>query len=523
MERTQDTLHLRWPEAACLALAAGTALAVGLANLARPDLWHDELVHVFVAKYIAAHGTPVLPSGIFYPSSLAYNYLLGAVVALFGDGAFAVRAPSAILSVVNVLVVFLLARRLFGTPVALLSAFALALSPWSVAWARQARMYTLQSTAYLLALYWAWDALQAPALRKACVATAGAVAAYWLGVLCSYQFILALGSIGGYVILAGAGERAGLYPRVLTGKAVAAALLLCGLLGVITLAGLLFNPNATDQAAVFQTGLGGRLPDPQRLVRWYYLRWLSDNLSLGFLISAFLGTALVLVKERQRGLYLALGFWAPVLVLTFLIGYRRERFMFFVFPCYVTLFSYAIVEMFRWLRAYRRSTLHAVLAAAVLLFGVRLGVSAGKLVLDTMVTAQGADTTLAVKHQQWRGPCEYVKHHRTDEVVLTTMALPVLYYAGAVDNWFPNRYTRWEAQESGLPGLASLDELKSFIAEHPRGFFLADQERFEKWRRHGDLPDLGAEVSWVEEHMTRVQEGSSEDVTLFTWGNAASK
>ena len=518
MQGVSNAGRINWLLGAGVLIACGTALTLSLAHLSRPDLWHDELVHVFVAKHIAAHGTPALPSGVFYPSSMAYNYLLGGAVALLGDGSFAVRAPSALLHALNVLLLFLLTRRLFGNSVALVAAFALAASPWSVAWARQARMYTLQSTAYLLLLWWAWEALQAEHGRRAAWAALLAILAYWAGVFSSYHSILALGSVGAFLCLAAAGERAGLYPAEPRRRHYAIGLLACVALGVMTVAGLFLNPNPTDQAAVFQTGLGGRLPDPQRLVRWYYLRWLSENLSLGFLLAALLGTALLLFKEKQRGLYMALAFWAPVLVLTFLIGYRRERFMFFCFPCYVALFSYALVQMARFMTQFRRSAGHAVLGAAILLFGMRLALSAEKLTLDAVHVARGDNTTLAVKHQQWRKPCEYVKQHWSGETVLATMALPVMYYLGHIDNWFPNRYTRWEYQESGLPGLGSLDELQAFILEHPKGYYLADEERFEKWRGHGDLPDLGREVAWVEANMTRIDEGSSDDVALFSWG-----
>ena len=54
----------------------------------------------------------------------------------------------------------------------------------------------------------------------------------------------------------------------------------------------------------------------------------------------------------------------------------------------------------------------------------------------------------------------------------TTSYLPVKYYAGRVNEWYPSRAVPWEAVESGLPGLPGLPELEVFVAAHPRGRLL---------------------------------------------------
>jgi len=499
-----------WLESGALALAIVFLLLLAFSNLAVPSLWHDELVHVYVAKNIAEHGWPALPSGQFYPSSLAYNVLLGGVVALFGDGPMAVRSPSVLLSALNVLLLYLLARRLVGRPAALVAAFALALSPWQVAWAREARFYSLQATAYLLVLWATWQAFQAPSPRVAARWAAAAVVAYTLGMLTSYHSILFLGTVGGYAILMGLSEK-----RLRSRWTVAAVV--CTVLGLLTIASLFCIPNRADQAAVFSTGLGGRIPDPQRNVRLYYPRWLIENLSTGFFLLAVLGTGLLPWKERRRGLYVALAFWVPVLVLTFLIGYRRPRFMFFAFPLYTLLCAYALVQLAQWAGLYRRSRWHAVAAAGILVFGLRLGLSAARLTGDSIEAAGGAHVTLAQRHPQWQKPCAYVRAQAEGHSILATTFLPVYHYAGRVDNWFPNRYTRWEEQESGMAGLASLDELQAFLLVHPKGFFLAESARWEMYAGHSQLTDLKAEVQWVEAHMRRIPEACSADVTVYAW------
>ncbi|MBN2307691.1 MAG: hypothetical protein JXR94_01895, partial [Candidatus Hydrogenedentes bacterium] len=70
----------------------------------------------------------------------------------------------------------------------------------------------------------------------------------------------------------------------------------------------------------------------------------------------------------------------------------------------------------------------------------------------------------------------------------------------------------WEHIDSGLPGLAGVEELAAFMAEHPRGYFLAE------WRRFGHWKFLADDVRWVEEHMIRLDDASSPDVTVYAWG-----
>jgi uncharacterized membrane protein len=275
------------------------------------------------------------------------------VIKVFGDGAFAMRFPSVLAGCVNVVLLYFIVRRLFGRTVAVVTIFAFALSPWNVAWARQARNYALQTTSYLSFCLLGWCALETQDRRAACWLGAGAVVAYCVGISASFHSILFLGSVGGYAIL-----RWVFSPpdRQRYGLAIG----LCFVAGVLTIGGLMLNPNASDQSAIFVTGIGGTLPDPQRLIRWAYVRWLGENFSFGVLLTAFWGTGLALLREKRRGLYGVLAFWVPLLILTFLIRYRRPRFLFFAFPFYVCLSSYAMVQLALFCRHYRRSVLHGL-------------------------------------------------------------------------------------------------------------------------------------------------------------------
>jgi hypothetical protein len=159
--------------------------------------------------------------------------------------------------------------------------------------------------------------------------------------------------------------------------------------------------------------------------------------------------------------------------------------------------------------------LHTGAAALILVFGARTALSTACLVEDSVSVARGKTDTLAGSHPDWRTACAYVRAHGNDGAVLTTSYLPVLYYAGRVDDWYPSRVVVWEYAESGLDGLKTLDDLKAFVVQHPRGYFLAEYRRFEH------APYFAEDIAWVTANMRRIDEASSRDVTVYAWGTGS--
>lgn len=516
---TQDpaTGSLAWTawEVALLAGILCLSATLGFANLAAPSLWHDELVHVFVARNLLEHGTAQLPSGEPYYSGAVFNTVLAGTMAVAGDGEFAVRAPSVLFGMFNILLLYLLVRAWAGRSVAITAALLLTLSPWSVAWARQARFYTLQQTCYLATLGMFWNALaQRDASKRALGYSLAALASFLLAVLTAYHSILFLVPLGSYLLLhfAARHRRADLY--FLAGIAVAGVL-------ALFLMRLLMNP--TDvQATTTHSGLGLHLDSMFTWNRWYYLGWLEQNLSTGFFLLLFPGALLLVTRHGWRGAYWLLAFAGPLLALTLLLEYRWSRFIFFAYPAAVLFQAVALVAAVQAVARFRRGIAHATLALCLLLFLLRLARSAADLTADSVAVARGADTTLATHHPQWRTPCRWVGRQAGNPAILATSFLPVQYYTGRVDDWFPNNYFGWESQDSGLPGLGSIEALSQFMQTHPSGYYIAESERFERWRQHGAVRDeLAPMVEWVRTHMTRIPAASSADVSVYAWGAAA--
>jgi len=494
-------------EIALLCAAILLSLVLGFAHLGVPSLWHDEALYVFVGKSLIETGWPALPSGVTYTNGIVFSTILAGTMALFGDGEAAVRAPSVIFAAIAILLVYALVRRLPGRPAALVTALMLAVSPWSVAWAREVRPYNLQLVLYLATAWCVWAYGTATRRRSLLLHAAAACAAFFLAVHSVLHSVLFLAPVGVFALVMALREKR--WRSRWTA-------LCCGVIvvGVLTILMFRFLLPAMEQDMVFnRTSLGGKMVDPDRADRLYYFRWLWLNLSSGYFILAMLGSGLMLLKEKRRGLYAAALFWAPVLFLTFLVGYRQPRFMYFTFPFYIAAFSFALVELARFLAGARRSKARTVVSVLIILFLARLAWSTVKLCGDSIETAAGAPITLAHSHPQWREPCRYVRERLShDAVVVTTTYLPVLYYVGRVDTWFPSRVLWWEQRESGLEGLRGPDDLDAYMRENPRGFYLAE------WSRLEFLPVTADDLAFVKGRMTYIPEASSKDVSVYSWG-----
>jgi hypothetical protein len=126
----------RWGLVAILAFA----FALRLYRLGAESLWYDETVSV----YLAGQSLPALvahTAGDIHPPG--YYLLLHAWTRLAGSSDFAVALPSLFFGLLLVALAFRLGARLFGPGVGLLAAFLVALSPFTLWYSQEVRMYTL--------------------------------------------------------------------------------------------------------------------------------------------------------------------------------------------------------------------------------------------------------------------------------------------------------------------------------------------------------------------------------------------
>ncbi len=146
---TVDRSRSVWLAAAVVALG----LALRLYRLGALGFAGNEDYLVIAVRGILEAGIPEFPSGVVYPRALPLTYLAAGLAHLFGPGEVVLRLPGVFFSTAAIFGVYLLARRLISTEVALLAALLMAVSDWEVEVARIARMYSMLSAG---CLYGVW-------------------------------------------------------------------------------------------------------------------------------------------------------------------------------------------------------------------------------------------------------------------------------------------------------------------------------------------------------------------------------
>jgi uncharacterized membrane protein len=137
--------RFRWSNHQLLAAIFVLALLLRVYDLGGKSLWLDE---AYTLHYGQPTLTPVDPNN----PPLFYTFLHH-WTGRFGRSEAAARLPSALLSFLNVGLLYVLARRLAGDRVALMAAALLAVSPLNIWYAQEARMYAaLVTVALLMAL-----------------------------------------------------------------------------------------------------------------------------------------------------------------------------------------------------------------------------------------------------------------------------------------------------------------------------------------------------------------------------------
>ncbi len=139
-----------------LLLAVVAGLFFRLTYLHTISLHVDEFISLLAVRAILQHKVPLLPSGTLYEQGLLFSYLEALVMRLFGFGAQAGRAVSLIVSVATIPLLYWVGKKLFSSPVGLVTATLGALSAESIAWGARVRMYALLQLLVLLSIWFLW-------------------------------------------------------------------------------------------------------------------------------------------------------------------------------------------------------------------------------------------------------------------------------------------------------------------------------------------------------------------------------
>src|SRR5262249_34977130 len=103
--------RLSRPVAACLLLILVLGAFVRFWGLGAVGLHGDEKTMALPTMQLVEHGTPRMPSGMFYARAVGQLYLMAASVEAFGQSEWALRLPSALCGVLLILLTWTAGRR----------------------------------------------------------------------------------------------------------------------------------------------------------------------------------------------------------------------------------------------------------------------------------------------------------------------------------------------------------------------------------------------------------------------------
>jgi mannosyltransferase len=373
-----------------IALSSGVALLLGLIRLGTPSFWVDEAATAqavdwsFIDRFDGYHGL--------------YYSIVSTWATVAGTSELALRLPSVFGTMLACAFLVVLAHRIFGGWVPLVSGLLLATSPFVVHWSQQARGYTMLLAVSLLATILLLRALEHGSRAAwALYGLAFAAVVVWhpvAGVLLAPAHV---------VLVAQRRERA--MPHGL----LAAALIL-----------LLAVPWAA-QIALRSTGEGVAIdwlkaPSAGKAVE--ALLSVSGAAGVGAVLA--LAGLWMLTRAGRRPDALWLGMWAfaPFLVaLAITIGGRPiylDRYLLVAAPAFALLAAYALVGFGRPLRA---------VAVAAVVVATALG----------LVAWYSSSEDGNWRGEDWRGAVAYVAEHRAPGeavVVAPWSAAPSARYYG---------------------------------------------------------------------------------------------
>ena len=279
-----------WPLAALVVLAA----ALRLGTLGAQSFWYDEAftaVHVLHPSLSAT-----LSAMVHTENSPPLWYLLAWVdVRVLGDGAFALRLPSALAGIATVPVAWAIGRELYGRRAALIAAALTAVNPLFVWYSQEARVYSLFVFTSSVAILCFLRALEHPSRRRM-----GEFAlACALALLTHYFFVFLLAPMALWLVRERSLRRAA-----------------AGALGAIALVGLALVPLVVAQGG-HGTQWIGRWALASRLeaIPQYYLTGYSGAplghgvellVALPILAAAVLGANALRARENARARHGAL-------------------------------------------------------------------------------------------------------------------------------------------------------------------------------------------------------------------------
>jgi len=413
---------------------------------------------------------------------------------------------------------------LFDQETALVTAALMAFSHFEIGWSRTARMYAMMQFLSLTTVYCfvrgfesnkkidtrlkttqgilptVLQFLQRQKTDIFWLVTAGVifgVASFYIHLL----FLFLLGGIVFYLLLIGAARF-----FISQGKARVLNKYGIGALFLVFLSGILtiFFPDLLEMAKFFfgyfpAWAAGGIYAQSRLALFEFFISTYRFPLAVFFC----LGCIQSFFRFSKPGILLLSIFSVPLVALTFLFQYRVPVYLFFVYPMYLALAAYGIVN---WVRSdilvikekmnkvirkhqVQRDCSQLVQLGFVLILITFFLLSPWfRISLHIPFNGDGV-TNMAVTPLEWKEGTRLLQNHaKPDDVVLSSLSQTTLYYgikANYTLNWaalnlakarkFQNESGDWIDVHSGIPCVKNLEALKEIVQKNERGWIILAQ------------------------------------------------
>ncbi len=545
MSNPNDKLH--W---IVLALALLFGAYLRFAGLGTSSFWVDELDFVHAAQSQAATGAPLLPSGYAYPRAPLLRYALVLSYKFLGVSEFSSRLPSAVFGLCIIPLVYIIGRRWFDAGTGLIAAILVSFAPFELGWSRACRMYSLFQLSFLLGIYFFYRGFESEREKKSSGAFTRRISSGWnlqMGslllsaafLLVSYTshqnaalFVFAL--LAYFLTMSAAavfrdGWRSGLRSKYgVLAIAGCAVVLFCALLPAAREFlgyALSYQPHWASVASA-QNSL--RIP-----------RFLLGGRHLPFNLFMLAGAALIVFRWHKPGIFALLTLGIPILFFTFVFQYRKNDYIYNVYPIFYLVGAYALSRIVSGIDALLQRSRFTRSWSDFQQPGVRYGAALLICLLWLPMTESfkfarkipglpDGRFNGAIYHNEWRAAGDFLRPKLVpDDFLMSTLPLSVRHYLGRAEynlNWSNSDLARqnnivapdgrFVDLYSGADVVDSLAALKKVLREHERGWLVVDNYRF------ANPVYVPKEVhDYLVSNLPRVFETEGNTVSVFRWRN----
>ena len=489
-------------------------------NLGEQGFWVDELNHVFVAQSLQNDGTFNLPSGEPYSRAKLFAFATVISIKIFGVSEFSLRLPSALFGLLSLILVFYFVRRLFGFPVALVSLLLLTIIPFETGWARTSRFYTIFQFFTLCSWYFFYagfeNVFKTTIIKKQEFKTSvlSVIKSWnlnWKYLLLFIVFSLiaiSIQIIGGLIFLALLAYFTLLTMYLLWTGGIKTAIfskyfIFLALVFLIITISFLFVPKIKEFVVFSLSYLPAWAQNDVSQDRLLFVKFIMGKKLFPIGALFLIGLWQSVLRLNKRILYTALFFLVPVFMFTFVFSYRAYHYIYNIFPFFVIIAAYGIVNIvdsernfllsrvniFNKLKISSKKLQSSLIFAMFFLF-----VSFSEFTKDGLAIpfGKGGDSNGAVTLLEWPAAFDFVKNQDDGQsIIIASVPLASCYYLGKID--FSMNFSGLDMSReqnlvddggknfdfySGTRFIEDVIALDSLVHSGKAGFIIVDSYRF---------------------------------------------